>query len=185
MKKLTTLCLIIVSLTVSAQNIDCNTIAFGANLSSNFNHVVGNITNTMDDTIFEIEMAEQDAPFDFDIQTYLPKDFNPFKLMYSAYNVAFEYFNEDEDETFDFDTKKYLPENFNPYEEASILEDYAMLNAEEDEMFDFNTIEFLPKDFNAYSEKEMNMENYELLHVEADAPFDFNTVDYLPVSFNS
>jgi len=185
MKKLIIPCLLIVSLTVSAQYLDHRTIYFGNNLSSNFKDVTSYISNSMADSIFEVEFEEEDEPFDFDVQKYLPKDFNPFKLMYNTYDIVYEYLFEDEDEPFDFDTKAYLPEGFDPYEDKSIIEEYALLHEEEDAKFDFDTKEYLPKGFNAYSENESILADYELLNEEEDEPFDFNTVEYLPVSFDA
>ena len=136
MKKLIIPILLIVSLTVSAQYLDNRTINFGNNLSSNFKDVTSYISTSLADSFFELEEEEEeeeDAPFDFDVQKYLPKDFNPFKLMYTTYDIVFEYLFEEEDAPFDFDTKLYLPEGFNPYEDKSIMEEYALLQEEEDE----------------------------------------------------
>ncbi len=148
MKKLTTLCLIIVSLTVSAKSVDCNTIDFGNNLSSNFNDVVGNSTNPMDDTTFEIEKEEQDAPFDFDTKKYLPENFNPYEEVSILEDYAM--LNAEEDEKLDFDTKQYLPTGFDAYSENElIMEDYELLRAAPDAPFDFNTVDYLPVNFNS------------------------------------
>ena len=81
MKKLIIPCLLIVSLTVSAQYFDHRTINFGDNLSANFINITHHISNSAVDSIFEVEIEEEDEPFDFDIQKYLPKDFNPYKLI--------------------------------------------------------------------------------------------------------
>jgi hypothetical protein len=186
MKKLIIPCFLIVSLTISAQYLDSRTINFGDNLSTNFKDITSYISNSMDDSIFEVEFEEEeDAPFDFDVQEYLPKDFNPFKLMYNTYDIVYEYFFEEEDASFDFDTKAYLPVGFNPYEDKFIIEEYALLNEESDATFDFDTKEYLPEGFNAYDENESILAEYELLNVEEDEPFDFNTVAYLPVSFDA
>ncbi len=185
MKKLIIPCFLIVSLTISAQYFDHRTIDFGNNLSSNFNNIANHISISVIDSLFEVEMEEEDAPFDFDIQKYLPKDFNPFKLMYVTYDNLYEYFFEEEDAPFDFDTKAYLPEGFDPYEDKSIMEEYTLLNEEEDATFDFDTKEYLPEGFNPYDENESILAEYEKLNEEVDAPFDFNTIEYLPVSFEA
>ena len=109
MKKFIIPFFLIVSLTISAQFTEYKTINFGKALSYNYKTVTNNISNTIFDSLFEINEEEEDEPFDFDIQNYLPIGFNPYKLMFKAYSNLFEYLFEEEDASFDFDTEEYLP----------------------------------------------------------------------------
>ena len=176
----------IVSLTLSAQYAEHRTIDFGNSFSSNFTSVAHHISISFIDSIFEMEVEEEDEPFDFNVKEYLPNGFNSFELMFETYNTAYEYFFDDVDDSFDFDTKIYLTEGFDPYENVSLIGDYELLDVEEeDDSFDFNTKEYLPIGFNPHSENDLEQSEFELLNTEEDAPFDFDTVDYLPLSFDA
>ncbi len=184
MKKFIIPFFLIVSLTISAQFTEYKTINFGNALSFNYKTVTNHLSNTIYDSLFEVNEEEEDEPFDFDIQNYLPIGFNPYKLMFEAYSNIFEYLFDEEDESFDFDTKLYLPEEFDPYIYNTVFEEYELLNEEEDASFDFDTKEYLPKGFSPYYDI-VSIEEYELMNEEEVISFDFDTKEYLPEDFDA
>ena len=184
MKKFIIPFFLIVSLTISAQFKEYKTINFGNALSFNYKTVTNHISNTIFDSLFEINEEEEDEPFDFDIQNYLPIGFNPYKLMFETYSNIFEYLFEEEDESFDFDTKAYLPKGFDPYSNNVSFEEYELMNEEENESFDFDTEEYLPKGFSPYYDIVL-IEEYKLMNEEEDESFDFDTKEYLPEGFDA
>jgi len=121
--------------------------------------------------IEEIEIDEADEAFDFDINNYLPANFN-------AFAGLFETANEEEDAPFDFDRLAYLPVGFNATIEFDTAYDIATF--EEDEEFDFDTKNYLPVGFNAT----LDLDAICMATIEEDEPFNFNTNDYLPVGFS-
>ncbi|MEN8186528.1 MAG: hypothetical protein ABFR05_05310 [Bacteroidota bacterium] len=179
MKKLTTLCFLFVSLTISAQFIENRSIDF-----SNVFKKVNTIENfyTVLNSIVEIEEEEEDEPFDFDVKDYLPQGFNPFiAVVFKAYTGVYGAFFEEEDEDFlEFVTKEdYLPVSDDTDEMTKVMEEYELLTEEEDAPFEFDTKDYLPENFDTY-EMDKLMEEYELLSEEEDEAFDFDTKKYLP-----
>ena len=151
MKNLIISSFLIVSLTVSAQFIENRSMNFGNMLSMDLSAISNNVSKNILNTIFEIEVEEEDEPFDFDIKKYLPYGFNPYKNIANIYNKLYDYITEEADEPFEFNTKDYLPANFDPYIDISMMDEYESLNEEADEPFDFDTKEYLPKNFNPYN----------------------------------
>ena len=58
--------------------------------------------------------VDEDLSFGFDINQYLPKDFNSLKGLYDLNWDTIELIDIEEEVIIDFDTKQYLPENFCP-----------------------------------------------------------------------
>ena len=126
-------------------------------------------------------IVEEDAPFEFDTQDYLPLGFNP--NTNNQYADIYEVSIIEKDVPFEFNTKDYLPVGFDPYANIEYANIYEATIEEQDAPFNFNTNDYLPLGFDAYLHIDYN-NIYEVFVVEEDAPFDFNTNDYLPVGFD-
>lgn len=85
--------------------------------SNDLNYQDTLVSNLYNDLIIETlpfeVVEEEDAPFDFNTNDYLPLGFNPYAKEETS--IIYEVSVEEEDALFDFDTKKYLPKGFDPY----------------------------------------------------------------------
>ena len=123
--------------------------------------------------IEEIAIEEADAPFDFNINDYLPEGFDAYAGMFEEIAI------EEADEPFEFNTHDYLPVGFDAF--AGLYTDYGSVE-EEDEVFDFDTNEYLPVGFNAT----INLDAIVEINIEEeDEPFDFDTSKYLTKTFDA
>ena len=94
-----------------------------------------------------IYLEEETASLDFDTDTYLPEDFNPYAGPTNVLHVS--YIEKAEEIDLGFDTREYLPEGFNPYQCAFDINSIEYID--ENDLFevDFDTREYLPANFNA------------------------------------
>ena len=66
------------------------------------------------DAIKVIEI-EESVSFDFNVQDYLPENFNPLKGKHNLDWSKIELIEIEEEVSFDFNPKDYLPQDFNPH----------------------------------------------------------------------
>jgi hypothetical protein len=146
------------------------------------NNLVVTATKSISEILINVEeiaIEEEDEAFDFDIQQFLPNNFNAFAGLFDAFDAA----NVEEDEAFDFDTAAYLPIGFNANIVIEDEAEYTLANVEEDEAFDFDTTAYLPLGFNSNG---LNYDTlFEIAIEEADEPFEFDYLTYLPEDFDA
>ncbi len=101
------------------------------------------------DDIHVIEL-EESLTFNFDVNNYLPENFNPLKGKNDINWNSISIIGVPEDVNFNFDTNSYLPKDFNPLKGKNDInwKDVPLIEIEEEVQFNFNVMDYLPKGFN-------------------------------------
>ncbi len=127
-----------------------------------------------------IEYIEEAEPIElgFDVETYLPANFDPYAGM--MVNLETVPFIESEDSvSLGFETAAYLPVGFNPYSTSVVTID-AINYMEEEEAIDlgFDVNEYLPAGFDPYARVSPDTDDLNLddiSFIEEEEPIEINT----------
>jgi len=136
----------------------------------------------------DIVYLETEEPIElgFDVDEYLPADFDPYASASPDINLGNIQFIEDEEPVdLGFDTAQYLPEDFDPY--AGMEPDLSeIVYIEEEEPVDlgFDTRVYLPEGFDPYAQPALQLEDIVYLEPEEPVELGFDVDEYLPADFN-
>ncbi len=125
----------------------------------------------------EIVYIENETEIDlgFDVEAYLPANFDPYAGMPGNLNEI-SYVENEEIVELGFATATYLPTGFNPYSGiAQGPEDINYLEGESVEI-GFDTAEYLPADFDPYSRVDTarDLDLKEILYIEDEEPVEID-----------
>ncbi len=126
---------------------------------------------------------EVDISFDFDVNRYLPRGFNPHEPYFNIHSI--EYIEDEVDITFNFDVHEYLPEGFDAHATPQIvdLNSIPYIEDEEEVTFDFDVKAYLPRGFDPYKPY-FDIHSIEYIEDDVDVHFDFDVNEYLPEGFD-
>lgn len=137
------------------------------------------------DEIVYIE-SEDEIELGFDVDTYLPADFNPYKRVSKELDLStIVFIQEDEFEGLDFDTDEYLPIGFNAYAGMELnLDEIEFIEEEEPVLLGFDTSKYLPEGFNAYARPELKLDEIKYMEEEETVDLGFDVDAWLPADFD-
>lgn len=129
---------------------------------------------------------EEEIVLGFDVNTYLPADFNPYGSYSDKLDLAsIEFIEEDTTEVLGFDTAAYLPIGFDAYAGMEPdLDKIVYLEEEEPVVLGFDTRDYLPENFNAYARPDLNIEEIAFMENEEPVDLGFDVNAYLPADFD-
>ncbi len=114
---------------------------------------------------------ESETDLGFEVEAYLPADFDPYAGMPGNLKEI-SFVENEEDVELGFDATPYLPDGFNPYIGlAHGPEDINYLENEDIEL-GFDTAEYLPADFDPYARKapSQKLDLDEIIYIEEEEP---------------
>lgn len=134
----------------------------------------------------DIVFLEAEEPLDlgFDVDAYLPADFDPYASAGPDLD-AIRFLEEEEEVVLGFDPVEYLPVGFNPYAGMDILlDDIVFIEEEAAVELGFDAQAYLPEDFNAYALPELDLDDIVYIEEEVPVVLDFDVNAYLPADFD-
>ncbi len=139
----------------------------------------------LDEIVF-IENDENEFELGFDVDTYLPADFNPYARANKELDLGtIEFIEEDEFEGLDFNTDEFLPIGFNAHAGMEPnLDEIHFIEEEEPVILGFDTRKYLPEGFNAYARPELKLDEITYLENEEAMELGFDVNEWLPADFD-
>jgi hypothetical protein len=137
-----------------------------------------------DQFLNEIVFLEEEEQFDlgFDVNEYLPANFNPYASAGPDLNEI--RFIEEEEIDLGFDTAVYLPIGFDAFAGPDPdLRDIVFLEDEDPEL-GFDTQPYLPENFDPYAQPEPDLDDIVYIEEESAVELGFEVDAYLPVGFD-
>ena len=136
----------------------------------------------------EVVFVENDEPVElgFDVNEYLPADFNPYQPANEELDLNSITFIEGDDfEGLGFDTAAYLPLGFDAYAGMEPRwEEIEFIEEEEPVVLGFDTRDYLPANFNAYALPELDLNDIPYIEGDETVELGFDVNEYLPANFD-
>lgn len=128
--------------------------------------------------------AEEPLELGFDVDAYLPADFDPYASAGPDLD-AIRFLEEEEEVVLGFDPLEYLPIGFNPYAGMDLsLEDIVYIEEEAPVALGFDVNDYLPEGFNPFAKPEPDLDTIDYIEDEVPVVLDFDVNAYLPADFD-